>query len=80
VRTYRLTTDRVTTVGILARSLTRVPGGHTSRSQPAGVREPDFTVTFTGRNGCDGTVEVAVSSSQAAVGETQVSIEGHCED
>jgi hypothetical protein len=80
VRTFRLTTDRTTTLGILGRSLTGVPGGHTSRFQPAGVREPDFTLTFAGRNGCDGTVEVAVSSKPAATGETQVSIEGECED
>jgi hypothetical protein len=79
VRTYRLTTDRVTSLGILGRSLTGVPGGRTSRSQ-AGVRDSDFTVTFAGRNGCDGTVEVAVSSRQAAAGQTQVSIQGVCED
>jgi hypothetical protein len=79
-QTYRLTTDRVTTLGILDRSLTRLPGGHTHRSQRAGVREPDFSLSFAGRNGCDGTVEVAVSSRQAATGDTQVSIEGHCED
>jgi hypothetical protein len=80
VRTYRLTTDRVTTLSILGRSLTGMPGGHTSRFRPAGVREPDFTLAFAGRNGCDGTVEVAVSSRQAATGDTQVSIEGECED
>jgi hypothetical protein len=79
-RTYRLTTDRTTTLGILGRSLTHVPGGQTHRSQPTGVREPDFTLTFAGRNGCDGIVEVAVSSRQAATGATQVSIDGHCED
>lgn len=78
--TYVVSGDPATTAAVVRTAVSRfLPAGENFGSARGGPDSP-FVVDFGGRNGCDGLVEVEVTTSPSAARDTQVGVDGHCED
>lgn len=76
-RTFRVSGSPQAVAQPLYRSLSDIDG----RIYRSGTgNDIEVAVSFSGRNGCDGTVEVAVSLTPAKTGGTSADVGGHCED